>query len=257
MDAFRAYFAYELVPGHEKGFFYYMDLLAGWGGMETGLVLIFSVGLAGGLAVQRFRENPLVWCVAGFSLVQFLVYSILDYKTPWLILGVLPGFCLLGGAGFLFWSDVPTRFRAWRVPARFLGAVAILWSAGTAYRAAFKDPAGEAGTNGYAYVHTLPDVPALAAQVKGMAGSRYADQTRMKIQAYGFETWPFPWYFRGFPRAVFSTERPDELDAPIVIYTPDPATGMEIEIFSLDYRIDVATLRPGVPFVVYTLREDD
>ena len=114
IDSILTYFRYEIEPGHEKPFFYYMGLILGrWTALgylgEGSVLLLGLVGLW--VAFKPGDRAPHSYArqgrgESGYSFHTFLAvyvlsttvaYSVIGYKTPWLVLNLLAGWILLAG----------------------------------------------------------------------------------------------------------------------------------------------------------------
>lgn len=92
IDAFRSPWRWTMRSGseHVKGFWYYAAILAK---LELPLLLC---ALAGG-ALVLWRGTRFWLFVGAWTCGSFLAYSLIGYKTPWLIVGTLIPMTLLGG----------------------------------------------------------------------------------------------------------------------------------------------------------------
>ncbi|MEM7792206.1 MAG: glycosyltransferase family 39 protein, partial [Verrucomicrobiota bacterium] len=97
VDAIRTYFVYETTAGHEKPFYFYLyqmlwpkDALGLWW-TEAGIALFALI------ATVRRRKSALVIFLALSTLIHILIYSLISYKTPWLMLAPWAHLCLLAG----------------------------------------------------------------------------------------------------------------------------------------------------------------
>ena len=96
IDSLRAYFFWGgegFHSGHEKAFFYYAgDILLRY---ETPLVVTTVIGL-----LIAFARNELVGLFLAFWTMGIIAfYSIVPYKTPWLIVNFVVPMALLSGYG--------------------------------------------------------------------------------------------------------------------------------------------------------------
>ncbi|HEX2861907.1 MAG TPA: hypothetical protein VHN79_09720, partial [Lacunisphaera sp.] len=152
--------------------------------------------------------------------------------TPWQVVNLVPGLCVLAAA-----TVVQLRGRL----AVFAGAVVIFSLAWQTRQAVFLRPADE--RNPFAYVHTGPDmlkVPALAAR---------APAGPVKIIAR--EYWPLPWYLRRRPETGYWTEPPADCDGALVIVEAGQAEAVSARLKGR-YQQSMLGLRPGVLLVVFT-----
>ncbi len=218
--------------GHEKPFYYYFSLL--WGGFMnggnvtvsgwdirqwpemSGLLssrllfvterLIFLLALVGVVAAfvskpRRHQTHQLVRFLAIYSVITFLLYSSISYKTPWCILGAWHGCILMAGMGAQVIGDLFFS-RAGRI------ATHTLLFAGAAHLALLSwrlthDFAADS-RNPYNYSMT-------AADVRDWVG-RFHEFAKMDPQGYNMKimqsdangAWPLPWHLaRQFPNYMW------------------------------------------------------
>jgi uncharacterized protein (TIGR03663 family) len=112
-DAWRALFAYRTGGGHGKGWWYYVTeclgfyRVGGWPAGE-GVIGVFA-GVAAVMFWWRRRDRrigfpaPALPCFLAVSgAAQVVVYSVIEYKTPWLMLVPLVSFVPLAAHGWVW-----------------------------------------------------------------------------------------------------------------------------------------------------------
>jgi len=218
--------------GHEKPWWYYGSLfvIQRRGGLvwdQTAFLLLAVVG-----AVVAWRRGGLARFVAGYAGITAVVWSLTPYKTPWLVLNLVPGLCLLAGVALA----------RWRAPVAVPLALAVgAWQGWQTRQAVFLRPADP--RNPYAYVHTAPDllkVPALAAAAPPGP-----------VKVISEEYWPLPWYLRARSEVGYWTLPPADCDGPLVIASAGQAEAVRARLHG-SYREDFLGLRPGFVLVVFT-----
>jgi uncharacterized protein (TIGR03663 family) len=262
--SFKVYFARAGEAGfHVHPWHYYLGKLAfspGHGGpfWTEGLILI--LGLAG--AFTAFRSNRrngkdrrFPRFLVAYTVLSTAVYSAIPYKTPWNLLPFYIGFILLAGSGAAALVKLPRRGAA-RL------AVAILLAAGfvqlgfQSYRASFVYPADP--RNPYVYAQTSPDFLRLVRRVESLVPlSPRGRGLLIKVIAGPYETWPLPWYLRGFSRVGYWTsagEAGDVARPPVIISSAEEAAAME-PVLNTAYRSEYYGLRPGV-LLTLSVRDD-
>ncbi|MCM2282546.1 MAG: TIGR03663 family protein [Bdellovibrionaceae bacterium] len=202
--------------GHEKPFFYWLDLL--WRYEWPVLLTLLLAPL------MWFRGS--IW-MRFFTLVGvglWLAYSLIPYKTPWCILAFV--WPLAFSFGFLL-SEIRQKLGSGilRRGLVVIGVVSLAVSAWTAVRLSFRDY--ERMNEPYVYVQTTHDVPKvmwiLEERVK-----REPEARTLRIQVVHRESWPFPWLLARFSRAEFTVWNPKILLHGEVILA-DAADAQEIE----------------------------
>jgi predicted membrane-bound mannosyltransferase len=128
----------------------------------------------------------------------FLSYSLIPYKTPWLILSMIWPLC------FVFGYGVETIRQRWPVMghgAAYLAAgLLIAASAGLAARLNFRYPADPAQP--YVYTHSYPSIVELTDHIE-RACARHPEAKNMRIVVAIQQTWPLPWTLSDYPDLRF------------------------------------------------------
>lgn len=193
--------------GHDKPFSYWMGLLfryewpalAGFAGAFTGV----------------FHRSWKMRFFSVLALTDFLVYSLIPYKTPWCVISILwPFFFVLG----LWVESLPGAF--WRRRDAFIRvvvavvAVILLRSALVSYSLNFiryTDPAEP-----YVYVQTKNDIKVVEDIIRRKI--RISPEFHnMKILIKLKDSWPLPWVFSRFPNVEYGDYKtPGGQDADVV-----------------------------------------
>ncbi|MFC7337944.1 flippase activity-associated protein Agl23 [Haloferula chungangensis] len=222
IDAFRTYFVYKTVEGHDKPFFYYLTPLifpknaGGLWWFETPLILAaLAAFIASFVSKSMSRETQTTIRFLAFAAAfHFLIYSLIAYKTPWLVLLPWAHVCLLAGfAVFLIPNKKPL----------LAGAIALafipLWfqSRNATGRYASDD------RNPYAYVPTAGDIETLEPWLDSIAAAS-PDTPMEPVAIIGSEYWPLPWYLRKYPKMGAWPEAPPSLERLPVIFAMNDLT---------------------------------
>ncbi len=219
------------VSGHEKPWWYYGSLFV-WqrtGGYIWDQTLLLLLALIGGIVA--LRQSGLPRFVAAYTAVLAILLSVTPYKTPWLVVSIIPGLSALAALAL-------TRWR--RPVALTLSGIVLLGLLWQMRQAVFLRPADE--RNPLAYVHPSPDmkkVPALAAAAP--AGP---------VKIISAEYWPLPWYLRSRPETGYWTEAPVDCDGALVFVEMAQADTVRTRLKG-KYREGFLGLRPGVMLVVF------
>jgi len=269
VDAFRAVgasFAKAADPrAHAHPWRYYLQALA-WTRSAAGPVwsesFLLFLAVAGGIAAfgpdageggsPRFARFILF-----FTIVTAAVYSLIPYKTPWNLLPFYLGLILLAGNGVALLLRV-SRFRIVKTVILVLLVSGFLYQAFQAYRADFRNHSDPA--NPYVYAQTSPDLLKLVAEVdKTAAAAPEKRDLLVKVVASPDETWPLPWYLRGYSRVGYWTE-----PGPALAFTGAGEAAVVIASAAFAEEIGTALgegytqsffgLRPEVPLCLFTRR---
>lgn len=180
--------------GHEKPFGYYFEVL-------DPLFIFFLVAAAGIFAavcdaVGGTRKSSLALVV--YTVLTFLIYSAIPYKTPWLALNLWLPLVLLCGLGVeALWRLTTNDTGRWIIAVAF-GALVISTGQQTMVFV-FDKPIDD--KNPYAYAHTTEDILRLPPRLEELAKRNNLASPRIAV--VGADAWPLPWYLRKFSNVGF------------------------------------------------------
>ncbi len=272
-DSYATYFGYANRAegsGHEKPWFYYLQLLT-YRKMDGNFVWseAFVLGLAvlGILAAFCRRTLPpeqkrFLRFLSIYALATIAIYSVIPYKTPWSIMAFLHAAILLAGAGacslFVF-----ARF----LPLRALAVVGLAFGSWQLFqqtlRANFPSKSGrlhlyaDEDRNPYLYSHTTRRLLQKIVEPMDTLANLHPEGKAMPILVVHPESaWPLPWYFRSFTRVGYFPDLaalPDPVDAPVLIIDADLAPELEAR-FKADYASSYVNLREDSVLTLYIER---
>jgi predicted membrane-bound mannosyltransferase len=206
---------------------------------------ILLVGLAGSAWAAWEGRSRFAIFAAAWATGLVLGYSIIGYKTPWLMLNWLLPYALVGGYALGRAWESPRPILRVGATAAVMGALAL--SLVQAVQLSFRDYDDEA--NAYVYVQTQRDVLDLVAWLREEDERRGAGGA-MGIVVMSPDYWPLPWYLRDDPNAGFYGAVVD-VEAPVQVVKADQVEGLPAA-FTARYREQGRyTLRPGVELVVF------
>jgi len=245
---------------HDKVFSYYLGILVK---LELPLLLCAIAGVV----IAIWRGSRLARFFAAWTVGITLAYSLIPYKTPWLVISVLIPMAVVGG--YLFqecWSF-------WRHPAMaailglvLIGVTAACWrmswivnfeayadnsnSAGYLTRIGKRLglEAYKSGLYGYVYAQSDPDLLNLAEAINQATG-HFSTKNYTPILVATQDYWPLPWYLRGDEQVSYSNSLPDSVTQPIVVASEKERSEVE-ERMSANYRLSTFALRPGVQLIL-------
>ncbi len=158
----------------------------------------------------------LVTCVRAALVGPFAGYELGQLDVTGQFLGGLAGTLGFGAVlGYVIWHS------GWRVSMRVLLMVALLLplllTVRTAWRFCYVDY--DYPTEFLVYAHAGPAVKETMRQIEELS-RRTAGGSKLIRVAYGADgSWPFHWYLRDYPNAVFYGEQParEQMESPVVI----------------------------------------
>jgi uncharacterized protein (TIGR03663 family) len=239
-------------PVHRHPWNYYLALLIR---SESSIVVLAVCGLAAAVARKApvSTDGRLLSFLAWYACVMTLAYSLIPYKTPWCVLGLLHALILLAGVGAMVVLESLRRHA--RVAVAFLLTACAAQLGWQAWRISF--PLSSDLRNPYAYAHTGRDVFTIRDSVEKLAlGSPKG--RGMPLQVLGAQNlWPLPWYFRTFAHVEWRRRLgPGFQPGDAILVTPDMEPALIHEIYEVpppgkrelyrsifDRRVE---LRPGL-----------
>ena len=250
VDAFTTFFVYETTPGHDKSLTYYATLLLwpknilGRWWFESAVALLAILAFVPVMRTRSIPPSLLFLTVA--TLIHFVIYSLIPYKTPWLALLPWAHACLLAGYAFTHW---PARSQTWRGVLLVCLAATLLWQSRQSILAAGRF--ANDGRNPYAYVPTSRNIAALPEWLDALS----QHEPLHPVAVVGHAYWPLPWYLRSLDTIGYWTEvQPEWVDFPIVFATTDKAPMADQLLRESHVRLPRG-LRHNVAVILY-LRTD-
>lgn len=250
IDAIRTYFVYETTPGHDKAFAYYLHLLVwpkqalGMWWSEGGIVLLGALACV--LAARRQGGTALVAFIALSIVAHLLIYSLISYKTPWLMSLPWALACLL--AGCAFFPGTPQRNRACLLLLYIGFGLCLLYQSYQSVQA--NGRLSNHADNPYAYVPTSKNITQLPAWLKELDDFT-EDQPLEPIAVIGRGYWPLPWYLRDFEEVGYWPDPPDALASYALVISMPEIAGQCNTLLADTHTQLPRTLRSNVPITVY------
>ncbi|MBC7370950.1 MAG: TIGR03663 family protein [Bdellovibrionaceae bacterium] len=198
--------------GHNKPFLHWAELMYK---NEFAIVAGFVVAL-----VFAFRSKWILF-YATFALANFVIYSLIPYKTPWCIITILWPFAVLAGFGMkalLEHTSKSTVVESLKIGV--LVGVAVLFSGGYSiiHKIQYNDPIDM--DHPYVYVNSTYQMKEFISKIQSVVLKNPLLREKV-IQIGAEESWPFPVVFYKF--FTLKYEKYDVLTAPDgVLYIVDP-----------------------------------
>ena len=199
LDFWRSYFLYQTNPGHEKPAWYFVRILfpdGRWSGepwLWFGLLGTLGLWSRGRLATMPIEARFLGFC----GLLSVALFSLIPYKTPWLMM--LPLALCLPAAGWVFaqYRKSVTLWPAFAVILCMIGwQTACAWTVSQKRFYDSKIP--------LVYSPSSYQMPALRAYLQKAGVDR-------AIAVVGTDYWPLPWYLRGFTKVGYFDHIPEQV----------------------------------------------
>ncbi|MGZ5439969.1 MAG: flippase activity-associated protein Agl23, partial [Candidatus Aminicenantales bacterium] len=199
-------------PGfHAHPWFYYFQTLAyskTAGGPVWSEAFLLFLAAAGGIAALgndsgKDGSPRFMRFILFFTVFTAAAYSLIPYKTPWNLLPFHFGLAVLAGGGVALLLRI-SRFRLVKLVVLAALVPGFVNLGVQSYRANFVLPADP--SNPYVYAQTSPDLLRLVGEVeKAAASAPEKGDLFIEVVAPPDETWPLPWYFRGYTRVGYWT----------------------------------------------------
>lgn len=256
---------------HVKIFWYYLGIL-----LKLELPLVIGSLLAGGFILWRGNR---FWLFTGaWTLGMTLAYSVIPYKTPWLMISFVVPMALVCGYAAEQLYRLSSKL-AWRVVCVAMFAATLFVCGQIAWTVNFvkyDDNANETGyfveygkklefkpyvdgTYGYVYAQTDREFLEMI-QLLEHEADNFPTKKKTGIYVASPEHWPLPWYLRDYPGTDYSGRWPGEpgvvpvISQPIILAHADQQANLDgvpgWRASSRTYK-----LRPGVELMLFVRDE--
>lgn len=259
-DAVQTFFIYKTGAGHDKAFLYYIEMLAvptkgGIWWFETPVIILAVIALLRTYfprAVEQKKSatsTSIIRFLAYVSIIHVLIYSLITYKTPWLMCLPWAYICLLAGLSL-------RGFAQWRMTVKVAVSIlffGVLFQQTRTTRYATGRFASDA-RNPYAYAPTSRNAESIQQWMHDLS-QELPPGALEPVAVVGSEYWPLPWYLREFDSIGYWPEPDPAINqCPLVIVMPEVAEEMnrQLEKTHMDF---LRSLRTEVPVMLY-LRKD-
>lgn len=219
------------------------------GKQEAGTLFL---GTLGAVFVVFKPKNSLALFSALWAFGLIAAYSLVPYKTPWLVLNFIVPLTLIGG--YAVQRIFELEQGQLRLPIVILSA-AILIGGYQTIDLNFINYDNDNPYYVYVYAHTRRETKELVEAIDRIA-KQGPDGGRTGITIVSREYWPLPWYLRNYSRVGYYG-RMTSTNEPIIIASDDQRAEMDANFGSL-YRLvpsgaddGAFALRPGVKLLLY------
>ncbi len=218
---------------------------------ESPLLFLGAIGAA--ITVLRPKNSLALFC-ALWSFGLIAAYSLIPYKTPWLVLNFIVPLALI--AGYAIQAVYELDQRQLRLAAAFL-----LLAVGVAlYQSLdlnFKNYDNDDEKYVYVYAHTKRGTLNLVNEVERIAKENSGNTTGITIVSPDY--WPLPWYFRNFTRVGYYGRMAASTE-PVIIANANQKDEVDTNFGHLYQQVpgpdpgETFELRPGVSLLLYQRR---
>src|SRR5579859_1415679 len=249
LDAFRT-FTYWFKTGEHGIYNREWSTYFQWMWQEESPILLLG-GAGTLLALFKVRSRLPVFC-AFWAIGIFAAYSLVPYKTPWLVLSLILPLALM--AGYLIEESFQAGARGGF--AFVLGlfvflatTVGVLFSLYQAADLSFVHYDTNSDSYPYVYAHTDRDFLKLVNEIETIAAANPAKKA-IGITVMSPEHWPLPWYLREYPSVGYWGKIVDTSE-PIVIALEPQVHEVERRLGKDYRRFSTHELRPGNKLVMF------
>lgn len=211
--------------------------------VESAIVILSFLGIfiAYARGKHRFAMFSGLW-----ALGLLLAYSIIPYKTPWLLLSFLLPMCLAGGYALNeLMNSREVLLKASTAILALVGAAVLFHQS---YQHNFVRHDDEEMT--YVYAHTRRGFHDLMDKVYHYA-EKSGKGKEARIEIVTPDYWPMTWYLKDYTQAMFNGSPVDTSTAEIIIAKKDQQDQIMIQKYAPHYKyVGVYPLRPGVNLVL-------
>lgn len=220
-----------------------------WGmQIESPLLLLSALGLVIALfrGKHRFALFAAFWA---FGLL--LAYTIIPYKTPWLMLSFLLPMAISGG--YAINELASSKDVVSRVSAAVLALLACVILAWQTYDINFVNYDND--RKPYVYAHTSREYLSMLAEIDKVA-ERGGQGKQTRIQIVSPDYWPLVWDLREYPNAGFHGRIVDAGGAEIIIAKKNGQEAEAMRKYSSEYDFFASyKLRPGVDLTLFVRKD--
>lgn len=226
----------------------------GWMLRREGALLL--LGVLGALFIVLKPKNAFALFAALWAFGLMAAYSLIGYKTPWLMLSFIVPLTLI--AGYAVQAIYEFEGRQWRVTGVVLFLV-LLFTAGQSIDLNFINYDNDNPRYVYVYAHTTRGILDLVKEIDRIGNERTGGQTGITIVSPDY--WPLPWYLRGYSRVGYFGRMAPSIE-PIIVANANQQPEIEANFSEFYQQVrskqqdGAFELRPGVRLLLYERRND-
>lgn len=216
--------------------------------LEYPLVLLAFLGI---LIVFLRANHKFAMFVALWAFGLFIAYSLIPYKTPWLILSFLLPMCLI--SGYAINEMARSRLKTFRVFGGLLFIFTFTVLTYNAYDLNFRRYDDDSLP--YVYAHTRRPFLEMVRKIDYYAEKSGKGRTAA-VDIVSPEYWPLPWYLRDYEHASFYGRIVDIRNSELIIAEKGKQDADVFRKYRANYKIDgIYPLRPGVDLILLVRKD--
>jgi uncharacterized protein (TIGR03663 family) len=219
--------------------------------IEAPLLFLGAIGAA--IVVLKPRNSLALFCALwAFGLIA--AYSLIPYKTPWLMLNFVAPLALIAG------YTIQAIYEMDNGQLRLVAVIFLIAIGVATYQSIdlnFINYDNDNEKYVYVYAHTTREMLDLVNQVEQIAKENTGPTTGISIISPDY--WPLPWYFRNFTRVGYYG-RMAATTEPIIVANENQKPEVERNFGQLYRQVESKSeggsfeLRPGVNLLLYVRR---
>jgi uncharacterized protein (TIGR03663 family) len=220
-----------------------------WGmHIEAPMIILSAIGLL----IAFFRVKHRFALFAGlWAFGLFVAYSIIPYKTPWLMLSFLLPMAI--SAGYAINELAGSKEIVNRISAIVLALLACVILAWQTYDLNFVNYDNDRMP--YVYAHTSREYLDMLAEIDRVA-ERSGQGKQARIQIVSPDYWPLVWDLRNYPQTGFHGRIADAGGAEMILAKKNAQDAEAMRKYSSEYDFFASyKLRPGVDLVLYVRKD--
>lgn len=211
--------------------------------VDAPLLIMSTLGL---LIALLFAKHRFAIFVGLWALGLFLGYSIIPYKTPWLMLSFTLPMCIAAGYAI---NELASSKELWsRVAAGVLGILSCVILAWQTYDLNFVRYDDERMP--YVYAHTDREFLDMVNAIEEFA-ELSGKGKEAKVQIVSPDYWPLTWYLRDYKNTAFHGRMASADGAEVIVAKKNQQEAEVSRTFGGEYQLyGTYKLRPGVELVL-------
>lgn len=253
LDACLTFFLYEPTAGHEKVWYYYVYKLIwpkqalGIWWTEASIVIVVITTLVLSSLYKCVNKHTIFIIIA--AAIHIVMYSLIAYKTPWLMMLPWAHLCLVTGSIDQVFANSKTLIRV---------GIYLLIMASFCYQTKQSLHAvsqlSNHSSNPYAYVPTTRDGQNISNWLEQITATSNSSSNHL-VAVIGSDYWPLPWYLRNLNSVSYWTEITATTENyPIIFSMPSSINKCDSLLLNTHIKLP-RSLRSNVPIILY-LRND-